>query len=122
MLRLSGSNIVLAVLIVGAIALGALGFAGFAEEVANSLLFAALVAALLALFMLALRLSLRGRGSRLSAWISTALVSIGAVAVAIAANVALFAMTCISMSAARAATHRQRNSRRSSTICRLRFR
>ena len=90
MLRLSGSNIVLAVLIVGAIALGALGFAGFAEEVANSLLFAALVAALLALFMLALRLPLRGRGSRLSAWISTALVTIGAVAVVIAANVALY--------------------------------
>ena len=90
MLRLSGSSIVLAVLIVGATALGALGFAGFAEEVANSLLFAALVAALLALFMLALRLPLRGRGSRLLAWISTALVSIGAVAVAIAANVALY--------------------------------
>ena len=90
MLRLSGSNIVLAVLIVGAIALGALGFAGFAEEVANSLLFAALVAALLALFMLALRLPLRGRGSRLSTWIPTALVTIGAVVVVIAANVALY--------------------------------
>ena len=48
------------------------------------------MAALLALFMLALRLPLRGRGSRLSAWISTALVTIGAVAVVIAANVALY--------------------------------
>ena len=58
------SNIVVAVLVVGAIALGALGFAGFAEETANSLLFAAWTLALLALFMLALRLPLRGRGSR----------------------------------------------------------
>ena len=40
--------------------------------------------------MLALRLPLRGRGSRLSAWISTALVTIGAVVVVIAANVALY--------------------------------
>lgn len=88
--RLSRSNVVVAVLVVGAIALGALGFAGFGEEVANSLLFAALAMALLALFMLALRLPLRGRGSRLSAWISTALVTIGAFAVVIAANVALY--------------------------------
>ena len=88
--RLSRSNVVVAVLVVGAIVLGALGFAGFGEEVANSLLFAALAMALLALFMLALRLPLRGRGSRLSAWISTALVTIGAFAVVIAANVALY--------------------------------
>ena len=39
--RLSRSNVVVAVLVVGAIALGALGFAGLGEEVANSLLFAA---------------------------------------------------------------------------------
>lgn len=90
MLSLSRSNVVVAVLVVGAIALGALGFASFAEEVANSLLFAALAMALLALFMLALRLPLRGRGSRLSAWISTGLVTTGAVAVVIAANVALY--------------------------------
>ncbi len=51
--RLSRSNVVVAVLVVGAIALGALGFAGFGEEVANSLLFAALAMVLLALFMLA---------------------------------------------------------------------
>jgi hypothetical protein len=88
--RLSRSNVVVAVLVVGAIVLGALGFAGFGEEVANSLLFAALAMALLALFMLALRLPLRGRGSRLSAWISTALVTTGAFAVVIAANVALY--------------------------------
>ena len=86
----SRSNVVVAVLVVGAIALGALGFAGFAEETANSLLFAAWSLALLALFMLALRLPLRGSGSRLSAWMSTALVTIGAIAIVIAANVALF--------------------------------
>ena len=65
------SDIVVAVLVVGAFALGALGFAGFREDTANSLLFAAWSLALLALFMLALRLPLRGCGSRLSAWIST---------------------------------------------------
>src|ERR1700732_4695191 len=74
------ANIVLAVLIVGAIALGALGFAGFGEETANSLLFAAWSLTLLALFTLALRLPLRGRGSRLSAWITTILVTAAAIA------------------------------------------
>ncbi len=45
---------------------------------------------LLTLFMLALRLPLRGRGSRLSAWISAVLITVVAVAVVVAANVALF--------------------------------
>jgi gliding motility-associatede transport system auxiliary component len=84
------ANIVVAALVVGAIACGALGFAGFGEEAANSLLFAAWAMALLALFMLALRLPLRGRGSRLSAWISTALVTAAAVAVVVTANIALY--------------------------------
>ena len=84
------ANVVLAVLIVGAIALGALGFAGFGEETANSLLFAAWSLTLLALFTLALRLPLRGSGSRLSAWITTVLVTAAAIAVVVAANVALF--------------------------------
>ena len=84
------ANIVLAVLVVGAIALGALGFAGFGEDTANSLLFAAWSVALLALFALALRLPLRGSGSRLSAWISTILVTGAAIAIVVAANVALF--------------------------------
>ena len=53
------ANIVAAVLVVGAIALGALGFAGFGEDTANGLLFAAWSLALLALFALALRLPLR---------------------------------------------------------------
>ena len=84
------SDIVVAVLVVGAIALGALGFAGFTDDTANSLLFAAWTLALLALFMLALRLPLRGSGSRLSAWLTTALVAAAAIAIVIAANVALF--------------------------------
>ncbi len=84
------SDIVVAVLVIGAIALGALGFAGFAEDTANSLLFAAWSLALLALFMLALRLPLRGSGSSLSAWLTTALVAAAALAIVIAANVALF--------------------------------
>jgi hypothetical protein len=84
------SDIVVAVLVVGAVALGALGFAGFAADTANSLLFAAWTVALLALFMLALRLPLRGTGSRLSAWLTTVFVVGLAVAIVVAANVALF--------------------------------
>lgn len=84
------SDIVVAVLVVGAIALGVLGFAGFTSDTANSLLFAAWTLALLALFMLALRLPLRGSGSRLSAWLTTALVAAAAIAIVVAANVALF--------------------------------
>ena len=84
------SNIVIAALALGAVVCGALGFGGFAEDVGNSLLFASLVMALVALFMLALRLPLRGRGSAFSAWATTALVAVGAVAALIAANVALY--------------------------------
>jgi hypothetical protein len=84
------ANIVVAALVVAAIALGVLGFAGFGEDTANSLLFAAWSLALLALFMLALRLPLRGSGSRLSAWISTILLTGAAIAIVIAANIALF--------------------------------
>jgi ABC-2 type transport system permease protein len=57
------SNVVVAVLVAGALAFGALGFAGFNEEAANGLLFAAWSMAVLALFMLALRLPLRGRAA-----------------------------------------------------------
>jgi ABC-2 type transport system permease protein len=84
------SDIVVAVLVVGAIALGALGFAGFTADTANSLLFAAWTVALLALFILALRLPLRGTGSRLSAWLTTVFVVGLAAAIVVAANVALF--------------------------------
>jgi ABC-type uncharacterized transport system len=84
------SDIVVGVLFIGAVALAALGFAGSTEDTANSLLFAAWSLALLALFMLALRLPLRGSGSRLSAWLTTALVAGLAIAIVVAANVALF--------------------------------
>ena len=90
MSRSRQSNVVVAMLVIGALAFGVLGFAGFGEEAANGLLFAAWSMALLALFVLALRLPLRGRGSRLSAWAATALVTIAAVAVTVAANVALY--------------------------------
>ncbi len=81
---------VVAALVVAAIAFGALGFAGFSEDTANSFLFAAWLIVLLTLFVLALRLPLRGRGSRLSAGISAVLITASAVAVVVAANVALF--------------------------------
>jgi len=51
------SNVVVTVLVIGALALAALGFIGFSEEAANGLLFVAWCMALLALFMLALRLT-----------------------------------------------------------------
>jgi ABC-type uncharacterized transport system len=84
------SNVIVGALVVGAIVFGALRFAGLTEEIGNSLLFVACSMALLALFMLALRLPLRGRGSRLGAWLATALLALGAIAVTIAANVALY--------------------------------
>src|SRR5271168_2557470 len=90
MLRTRRSDIVVAALVVAAIAFGALGFAGFSEDTANSFLFAAWLIVLLTLFVLALRLPLRGRGSRLSAAISAVLITASAVAVVVAANVALF--------------------------------
>src|SRR5690348_8806409 len=85
-----GSDIIVAVLVAGAIALGALSFAGIKTDTANSLLFAGWTLALLALFMLALRLPLRGTGSRLSAWLTTTFVVGSATAIVVAANVALF--------------------------------
>jgi hypothetical protein len=90
MFRARRSNVVVAALVVSAIALGALGFAGFSEDTANTLLFAAWWIALITLFVLALRLPLRGRGSHLSARVSAGLLTAAAVAVLIAANVALF--------------------------------
>ena len=88
--RSGWSNAVIALLAAGALVLAALGFAGFAEEVDNSLLFAAWSLALLALFVLALRLPLRARGSRFSAWLLTALIGAAAVAVTVVANIALY--------------------------------
>lgn len=90
-MRQSGpSTIIIGVLAFLAVALAGLSFIGLGEEAANSLVFASWFMALVALFMLAVRLPLRGRGSRLSAWISTALVAVGGVAVVILANVAIY--------------------------------
>src|SRR5579883_303066 len=84
------SDLVIAALIAAALAFGALGFAGFGERLSNGLLFVAWSLTLLTLFALAVRLPLRGRGSRWSAWAANALIVSGAVGVAIAANVALY--------------------------------
>ena len=88
--RPARSDLIVVALIAAGVLFGALGFAGFGARVSNSLLFAAWLLTLLTLFALAVRLPLRGRGSRWTAWASNALVVCGAVAVVIAANVALY--------------------------------
>ncbi len=88
--RLTRTDLVVAALIAGAVLFGALGFAAFDGRVANSLLFAAWLMTLLALFALAVRLPLRGRGSRWTAWGANVLIVCGAIAVAVAANIALY--------------------------------
>src|SRR6185312_8582081 len=90
MSRFARSDLVLAALVAAAILFGTLGFAGLSERISNSLLFAAWLLALLTLFALAVRLPLRGRGSRWTAWGANALIVCGAVGVAAAANVALY--------------------------------
>ena len=82
-------NITVAILAVGAVALSVVGFAGLAGDIANSLLFAGWILALIALFILAVRLPLRGTAS-FSAWLTTGLVTIAAIGITIAANVALY--------------------------------
>ncbi|WP_407122672.1 Gldg family protein [Bradyrhizobium sp. STM 3561] len=84
------SNIALLIPAAGAIVCGALGFAGLGETASNSLLFAACFLALLALFMLAIRLPLRRGGSRGSGWLANASIVVAAVAAVIGANVALY--------------------------------
>lgn len=88
--RLTRSDLVLIALVAAAILLTALGLAGRAEALSNTLLFVAWSLALLALFILASRLPLRGRGSRLSAWGVNLLIVCGATAVTVLANVALY--------------------------------
>lgn len=79
-----------AALVAAAMISGGLGFAGFSERTSNILLFATCMLTLLAMFMLATRLPLRGRGSRLSAWAVNILIVFAAVASVVAANVALY--------------------------------
>ena len=90
MSRLTRSDLVVTALIAAAILFGALGLEGFGDRISNSLLFAAWSLTLLTLFALAVRLPLRGRGSRWTAWAANALIVCGALGVAIAANVALY--------------------------------
>lgn len=88
--RFAGADIVLAGLVAGAIAAGGLGFAGLGETLSNTLLFVACFLVLLALFLLAIRLPLRGSGARWSAWLTNATIVLGAIAVVTGANVALY--------------------------------
>ncbi len=90
MFRFSRSDIALIVLIIAAVATATLAVAGFGEKVANSQLFVTWLFTLLALFMLAMRLPLRGSGSRVSAMASNALIASAALAVVVVANVALY--------------------------------
>ena len=88
--RFARSDIAVAALVVAAFVFGTLGFAGFGDQVSNSLLFVAWSLTLLTLFMLAIRVPLRGSGSRMSAWAANGLIVCAAIAVVIAANVALY--------------------------------
>jgi hypothetical protein len=82
--------LILAALIAAALLFGALGFAGFSDAVSNGLLFVAWCFTLVTLFMMGIRLPLRGRGSRVVAWVANALIASAAIAVVIAANIALY--------------------------------
>src|ERR1700688_3309278 len=85
--RFAQPDIAVAALVVAALVFGVLGFAGFSDEVSNSLLF---VAWSLTLLMLAIRMPLRGSGSGAAAWVANGLIACAAIAVVTAANVALY--------------------------------
>ena len=90
MSRFSRSDSVVAALIGAAILFGALGFVAPSDKLKNSLFFVTWLLVLVTLFALAVRLPLRGRGSRWSAAAGNALIVATAIAVTIAANVALY--------------------------------
>jgi hypothetical protein len=90
MSRFARSDIAFGALVVAALVFGTLGFADFSDKVSDSLLFVAWSLTLLTLFMLAIRVPLRGSGSRMSAWVANALIAFAAIAVVLAANVALY--------------------------------
>ena len=90
MSRFTRSDLVVPALIAAAVLFGALGFAWFGQRASNSLLFTAWLLALMTLFALAVRLPLRGGGSRWTAWAANALIVGGSLAVVVAANVALY--------------------------------
>jgi ABC-type uncharacterized transport system len=90
MSRFVRSDFVVGALVVAALVFGTLGFHGIGDRVSNSLLFVAWSLTLLTLFMLAIRVPLRGSGSRASAWMTNIFIACAAIAVVIAANVALY--------------------------------
>ena len=90
MARFARSDIAVAALVVAALLFAALGFSNLGDEVSNSLLFVAWLLTLLTLFMLAIRVPLRGSGSRASAWAVNSFIACAGIAVVIAANVALY--------------------------------
>jgi hypothetical protein len=90
MTRFSRSDLATAALVGAAIVFGILGFAGFNDKVSNCLLFVAWSLTLLTLFMLAIRVPLRGGGSRSSAWVTNTLIAFVAIAVVVVGNIALY--------------------------------
>ena len=90
MTRPARSDLIVAALTAAAVLFGVLGFAGFGDRISNILLFAAWSLTLLTLFALAVRLPLRGRGPRWTAWATNVLIVCGALGAVIAANVALY--------------------------------
>jgi gliding motility-associatede transport system auxiliary component len=90
MRRFDRPDIAVAALVAAALLFGALGFVDFGDKISNGLLFVAWSLTLLTLFMLAIRVPLRGSGSRASAWAANTLIACAAIAVAMAANVALY--------------------------------
>ncbi|KWV49315.1 hypothetical protein AS156_16405 [Bradyrhizobium macuxiense] len=90
MSRLNRSDLIVAALVAAALLFGALGFAGIGQQISNIVLFAAWLLVMLTLFALAVRLPLRGRGSRLTAFAANTLIVGGAFGVVIVANVALY--------------------------------
>jgi ABC-type uncharacterized transport system len=90
MSRFARFDLAVVALIAAAIMFGTLGLAVSGDKLSNSLLFAAWLLVLLTLFALAVRLPLRGRGSRWSALAANALIVAGAIGVGIGANVALY--------------------------------
>jgi hypothetical protein len=88
--RFSRSDLAVAALVGVAIIFAALGFAGFNAKVSNCLLFVAWSLTFLTLFMLAIRVPLRGGGSRSSAWAANALIAFAAIVVVVVGNIALY--------------------------------
>lgn len=89
-MRFARSDLAIVAFVSAAILFGALGFTGSGGSASNILLFVAWSLTLLTLFALAVRLPLRGRGSRLSAWAANVLIVFCAIVVVIAANIALY--------------------------------